>query len=243
MERSPDGKAPVHSPGNSATSPAMSALNDAYDAKQAGYFANPRRDWLDAMAANPDLAVLELGCGAGATGAAALREGRCGTWVGIERQGAAASAAALVLSEVIVGDVDSLEIPYPEASFDLLIMGEVLEHLPDPEATLRRLVRFVKPGGEALASTPNIGHWRIVAGLLAGRFDYDAEGVMDRTHLKWFTPRSLKRAFEQAGLTDVKVQALGWKARSRALTGPLPFRELLWRQIEARGVRDPISAP
>ena len=63
------------------------------------------------------------------------------------------------------------------------------------------------------------------------------QGVMDRTHLKWFTPRSLKRAFEQAGLTDVSVQALGWKSRTRALTAALPLRELLWTQIEARGVR------
>ncbi|MGH7022995.1 MAG: class I SAM-dependent methyltransferase [Caulobacteraceae bacterium] len=214
-------------------------LDGAYDAKAASYFANPRREWLEVMPANPGLAVLELGCGNGATGAAALAEGRCGVWVGIERQGLAASQAARVLSEVIAGDVDSLAIPYAEASFDLLIMGEVLEHLPDPEATLARLVRYVKPGGEVVASTPNIGHWRIVAGLIRGRFDYEAEGVMDRTHLKWFTPRSLRRAFEQAGLARVEVRALGWKGRSRAIAAALPFRQLLWRQIEARGVRSP----
>jgi SAM-dependent methyltransferase len=216
---------------------AQAPLTDAYDAKAAGYFASARRGWIDPMPANPRLAVLELGCGSGATGALALSQGKCGAWVGIERHGPAASAAAAVLSEVIVGDVDSLHLPYAEASFDLLLMGEVLEHLPDPEATLRRLVRFLKPGGQALASTPNIGHWRIVGRLLVGRFDYEAQGVMDRTHLKWFTPRSLKRAFEQAGLADVSVRALGWKASSRALTAALPLRELLWCQIEARGIR------
>jgi 2-polyprenyl-3-methyl-5-hydroxy-6-metoxy-1,4-benzoquinol methylase len=216
----------------------MSAvLDEVYGAKAGAYFASARRGWIDPMPANPRLAVLELGCGSGATGALALGQGKCGTWVGIERHGAAASQAARVLTEVIVGDVDSLDIPCAEASFDLLLMGEVLEHLPDPEATLRRLVRFLKPGGEALASTPNIGHWRIIVGLLAGRFDYEAQGVMDRTHLKWFTPRSLKRAFEQAGLAEVSVQALGWKPHSRALTAALPLRELLWRQIEARGVK------
>jgi SAM-dependent methyltransferase len=216
---------------------ARAHLTDSYDAKRAGYFASARRGWIDLMPANLRLAVLELGCGTGAAGAAALAEGKCGTWVGIERHGAAASRAAQVLTRVIEGDVDSLDLPFAEGSFDLLVMGEVLEHLPDPEATLRRLVRLLKPGGEALASTPNIGHWRIVGRLLIGRFDYQAEGVMDRTHLKWFTPRSLKRAFEQAGLADVRVRALGWKARSRALTAALPLRELLWRQIEACGVR------
>jgi SAM-dependent methyltransferase len=212
-------------------------LADAYDAKAADYFASARRGWIDPMPVNPSLSVLELGCGAGATGALALSQGKCGTWVGIERHGPAAAQAAAVLTDVVVGDIDSLDIPYAEASFDLLLMGEVLEHLPDPEATLRRLARLLKPGGEALASTPNIGHWRIVAGLLAGRFDYEAQGVMDRTHLKWFTPRSLRRAFEDAGLADVRVRALGWKPHSRALTALLPGRELLWRQIEARGVR------
>jgi 2-polyprenyl-3-methyl-5-hydroxy-6-metoxy-1,4-benzoquinol methylase len=215
-------------------------LDAAYEAKTEGYFANARGDWVGPLTPDPARVVLELGCGTGATGALALRDGKCGVWVGIERQGAAAAQAAEVLSEVLVGDVDSLEIPYAEASFDLLMLGEVLEHLPDPEATLRRLTALVKPGGEVLASTPNISHWRVVVGLLAGRFDYQAEGVMDRTHLKWFTPRTLKHAFEQAGLTDVRVQPLGWKPRSRALSAALPMRHLLWRQIEARGVRTPM---
>ena len=216
----------------------MSAvLDEAYDAKAASYFANARRDWVEPMAPDPRRVVLELGCGNGATGALALRQGKCGAWVGIERQGAAAAEAARVLSDVLVGDVDALDIPYAEASFDLLVLGEVLEHLPDPDATLRRLAGLVKPGGEVLASTPNISHWRVIAGLLAGRFDYEAEGVMDRTHLRWFTPRSLKRAFEQAGLTQVRVRALGWRPRSQALIAALPMCHLLWRQIEARGVR------
>jgi uncharacterized protein (TIGR03382 family) len=213
------------------------ALTDAYDAKRAGYFANARRDWVDPLPHDPELRVLELGCGSGATGALALAAVKAGVWVGIERQGAAAEAARAVLSDVIVGDVDALDIRHPEASFDLLVMGEVLEHLPDPEATLARLVRFLKPGGRALASTPNIAHWRIVARLVAGRFDYEAEGVMDRTHLKWFTPASLKRAFEAAGLAEVTVGPLGWKPRNLALTRPLPARHLLWPQLEARGVK------
>jgi SAM-dependent methyltransferase len=215
----------------------MTLARDAYDAKTDDYFANARRDWIDPMPVDRDLKALELGCGSGATGALALSQGKCGAWVGIERHGPAAAMAAGVLTEVIVGDVDSLDIPHAEESFDLLVMGEVLEHLPDPEATLRRLTRFLRLGGVALASTPNIGHWRVVAGLIGGRFDYEAEGVMDRTHLKWFTPRSLKRAFEQAGLTDVRVRPLGWKSASIALTAALPSGHLLWRQIEARGVK------
>jgi 2-polyprenyl-3-methyl-5-hydroxy-6-metoxy-1,4-benzoquinol methylase len=213
----------------------MSALADVYEAKPAAYFASARRDWLDPLPPNPHLRVLELGCGAGATGAAALAEGKCGVWIGIERHGSAAAQAAHVLTQVIEGDISELDLGLAEASFDLLVMGEVLEHLPDPEAVLARLVRYLKPGGTALASTPNIAHWQVVAGLLAGRFDYEAEGVMDRTHLKWFTPRSLKGAFESAGLTGVSVDPLGWKSGTRLVGRTLPFGYLLWRQMAARG--------
>jgi SAM-dependent methyltransferase len=215
----------------------VDALTGAYQAKPETYYGAARRDWLDRMPRDGALRVLELGCGSGATGALALSLGKCGEWVGIERHGPAATKAAGALTQVIEGDIDSLELPFAGESFDLLVMGEVLEHLPDPDAVLARLVRFLKPGGRALASTPNIGHWRIVASLVAGRFDYEAEGVMDRTHLKWFTPRSLKRAFEAAGLTKVCVEPLGWSTRDRALASGLPFRHLLWRQIEARGVK------
>ncbi|HEY1446908.1 MAG TPA: class I SAM-dependent methyltransferase, partial [Caulobacteraceae bacterium] len=189
----------------------VDALAGAYEAKSEAYYGAARRDWLDQMPHDRNLRVLELGCGSGATGALALSEGRCVAWgVAIERHGPAATQAACVLTQVIEGDIDRLDLPLAEEGFDLLVMGQVLEHLPNPEAVLARLARFLKPAGVALASTPNIGHWRSVAGLVAGRFDYEAEGVMDRTHLKWFTPRSLRRAFEGAGLTDVSVTPLGW---------------------------------
>jgi SAM-dependent methyltransferase len=215
----------------------VEALAQAYEAKPESYFTNARRDWLDPMPRDPSLRVLELGCGNGATGALALAEGKCGAWVGIERHSPAAAEAGRTLTQVFEGDIDRLDLPLVDGSFDLLVMGEVLEHLPDPEAVLIRLVRFLKPSGVALASTPNIGHWRIVASLVAGRFDYEAQGVMDRTHLKWFTPKSLKRAFEAAGLIEVGVRPLGWSCRAQVLSGALPFHHLLWRQLEARGVK------
>ena len=215
----------------------VDALAGAYQAKPETYYANARRDWLDPMPRDKTLRVLELGCGSGATGALALSQGKCSVWVGIERHGPAAAEAAQVLTQVIEGDIDRLDLTLDDESFDLLAMGEVLEHLPDPDAVLARLVRYLKPGGAVVASTPNISHWRIIAGLLAGRFDYEAEGVMDRTHLKWFTPSSLKWLFQTAGLTEVRVSPLGWSGWSRTASAALPFTRLLWRQIEARGVK------
>jgi 2-polyprenyl-3-methyl-5-hydroxy-6-metoxy-1,4-benzoquinol methylase len=149
----------------------------------------------------------------------------------------AAKRAADVLTQVLTGNIDAIDLPFPPDTFDLLILGDVLEHLVDPGASLARLVPLLKPGGQVLASVPNIAHWQVVAGLILGRFDYTDQGVMDRTHLRWFTPKSLRALLESAGLETDRVQALGWRRRSRVITSVLPFRSLLWRQIEARGRR------
>ena len=216
----------------------MTAGSDAaYHAKPAAYYANARRDWLRALPRRAELAVLEIGCGSGATGALALSEGLCRRWVGVERHGPAATEAEGVLTSVHAGDVESLELPYPESSFDVLVMGEVLEHLREPAAALIRLAKFVRPGGLALASTPNVGHWRVIAGLALGRFDYEDEGVMDRTHLRWFTPASLAEMFAAAGFTDVAVNGMGWREPLRSISRALPFHHLLWRQIELKAVK------
>ncbi len=212
-------------------------LATAYGAKVDDYFAGARREWIDPLPVDRGLSILEVGCGAGATGALALRDGKCGTYVGIEMFSAAAQAAREVLSAVHVGNVDTIDLPFAPETFDILICGDVLEHLVDPEASLRRLIPLLKPGGRVFASMPNIAHWEVVLGLLRGRFDYTDQGVMDRTHLRWFTPRSMRRLFERAGFAVERVEALGWKPRSRALTAAVPFRHLLWRQIDLRGRR------
>jgi len=212
-------------------------LASAYGAKEGDYFAGARREWIDPLPVDRSLSILEVGCGAGATGALALREGKCGTYIGIEMFAAAAAQAAKALTAVHVGNVDTIELPFAPETFDILICGDVLEHLVDPEASLRRLIPLLKRGGQVIASVPNLAHWEVVLGLVRGRFDYTDQGVMDRTHLRWFTPRSLRRLFESAGFEAERVEALGWKARSRTLTALLPFRHLLWRQIDLRGRR------
>jgi SAM-dependent methyltransferase len=206
-----------------------------YGAKAAGYFAAARREWVDPLSPDPDLKVLELGCGAGATGALALSQGKCGAWIGVEMHGPSARAAAAVLTAVHAGDVETLELPYAAETFDLLVCGDVLEHLVDPAAALARLAPLLKTGGRLLASTPNIAHWQVIASLVMGRFDYADQGVMDATHLRWFTPTSLGRLVQGAGLTVERIGPLGWKRRSRVIAAALPMNHLLWRQIEVRG--------
>jgi SAM-dependent methyltransferase len=212
-------------------------LGDLYRDKAEDYFTNARRDYVAAMPDAPAAAVLELGCGSGATGALALAQGKAGTWVGIEMFEPMARRALSVLTAVHVGDVERLELPYPPASFDALVCSEVLEHLADPEAALRRLVRLLKPGGRVYASVPNLSHWRIVLGLLRGRFEYQERGAMDRTHLRWFTPASFKSLFEACGVEVDHLAPVGSRSALRAWISRIPLEHLLWFQIDLRGRR------
>ena len=174
-------------------------LQAAYATKPASYFAGARADFVSRLPGDASASVLEIGCGTGATGALALRDSRCGRYVGVELFEAAANEARGVLSEVITGNVETLSFDFAPASFDAIIFSEVLEHLVEPAAAVKRLARFVRPGGLLLASSPNIAHWRVIRELAHGRFDAADRGVFDRTHLRWFTPQTFSAMFEAAG--------------------------------------------
>ena len=177
-----------------------------YAVKPASYFSNARADFVDRLPRDPSAQILEVGCGTGATGALALSEGRCGRYVGIELFETAAAQAREELSEVVTGNVETLSFDWQPATFDAVIFSEVLEHLVEPGEVLKKLARFVRPGGLLLASSPNISHWRVIRELLMGRFLLTDQGVLDRTHLRWFTPESYAELAERAGF---EVEEIG----------------------------------
>jgi SAM-dependent methyltransferase len=208
-----------------------------YETKDASYFGMARADYVDALPADPGAAVLEIGCSDGATGALALAHGKCGRYCGVELFPTPAARAAARLTEVVVGDVEELDLPWPPATFDALILSEVLEHLRDPWALLSRVRTVLRPGALVFASTPNVAHRDMIAMLLRGRWDLESFGPRDATHLRWFTPSSLRAAFEQAGFVVDSVTPLGglgrWSGRlDRILAGRL--RHLWHRQIDLR---------
>ena len=181
------------------------ALSRHYAQKDAAYFNGARHDFVARLPQDAGAAILEVGCGTGATGVAAFAAGRAARYVGIEIDPASAESARAVLNEVLIGDVERLELPWQPATFDALILSEVLEHLVDPWAVLARLARVVRPGGMVLASSPNVAHWRLIRELVCGHFRLTDRGVLDRTHLRWFTPESFAAMFEGAGFTVERV--------------------------------------
>lgn len=177
-----------------------------HDAKPEGYFTGERSDIVGMLPTGLNSAVLELGCGAGGTGRAVLASGKAGRYVGLEIEAAAADEARRHLSEVIVGDIHQLDLSDLTGAFDALIISEVLEHLVDPWASLRRLADCLKPGAMVYVSSPNVSHWQVIRMLVRGDFSYQDAGVLDRTHLRWFTPSTYRALVEGAGLDVISVE-------------------------------------
>jgi len=149
--------------------------------------------------------VLELGPASGYM-SQVLREHDCAV-IGIELDPQLALQAAEVCERVIVGDLDALDLDKElgDDSFDVIVAADVLEHLRDPLAALQRLRRFLRSDGYFVVSLPNVAHASVRLALLQGRFQYRELGLMDRTHLRFFTHDTITQLFDEAELAIVEV--------------------------------------
>ncbi len=149
--------------------------------------------------------VLDVGCGAGVMGQELKKRG-VPEVVGIEINPAIAEEARSRLDRVLVGDVEAMELPFPEHYFDAIVYGDVLEHLHDPWTLLSRHKRHLAEGGCIICSIPNAGHMSVVKNLLAGKWEYQPAGIMDRTHLRFFTLAEMRTMLENAGFSVNQVK-------------------------------------
>lgn len=152
--------------------------------------------------------VLDLGCATGQL-AKVLRERGCDV-VGIEADPDAAKLAAEHCSAVIVGDVEELDLGLElgERRFDVIVAGDVLEHLKKPEETLASLRPFLDRNGCLITSVPNVGHGSVRLALLGGSFPYAELGLLDDTHLRFYTRSSLLAMLEAAGFAPIHVETI-----------------------------------
>jgi 2-polyprenyl-3-methyl-5-hydroxy-6-metoxy-1,4-benzoquinol methylase len=190
--------------------------------------------------------ILELGCSAGALGAALKRRAapRPLTIVGVELDPAYAATAAERLDRVVVADAETfLSGPAPaEAPFDCLVAADVLEHLADPWTALRRAAELVRPGGTVVVSVPNVLFFGALLRLVRERrWPRDAEGVFDGTHLRWFSRTDAEDLLRSAGLRDIATEPRYWvegaQLRRRRLLARTPLGPFLPLQHIVTGVR------
>jgi 2-polyprenyl-3-methyl-5-hydroxy-6-metoxy-1,4-benzoquinol methylase len=183
-----------------------------YEQKDQEYFNLARTDVLPMVPVCQRL--LDVGCGSGATSAMIKQQGICSEAVGIELFEDAATVARTRLDRVITGDISTMDLPFEDHSFDVILCLDVLEHTVDPWSVLRKLRRLIKPGGVLIASIPNIAFAPVILKILCNRFAYEDSGVLDRTHLRFFTLHTIRELFEQSGYTIQRIErnrARGWK--------------------------------
>jgi SAM-dependent methyltransferase len=190
-----------------------------YSDKDERYFSGARREIEPLLPVRAER-VLELGCGAGATLAWLKASGRVGHAAGIEIFAPAAERARLAADVVYRMDVERDPMPAGLGRVDLILCLDVLEHLVDPWGTVDRLVRdHLDVGGTIVVSLPNLRHHSVLRPLLLhGRWDYQDDGPMDRTHLRYFTRRTAVQLLTHPLLDAPHCVAAGfepgtWKRR------------------------------
>ena len=153
-----------------------------------------------------DKRILDVGCAAGNL-AEVLSERGCRV-TGIELDPEAARRAEGNCERVIVGDVEHLDLgaELDEGSFDVVLFGDVLEHLKDPLNTLKRLKTFLSAEGCVVTSIPNVAHGSVRLALMQGRFRYRSLGLLDATHLRFFTRESVEQLFKDAGFLITELR-------------------------------------
>lgn len=166
---------------------------------------------------NPDLLAIlpvvdrlvEVGCSTGALARAYRERHPQAHWLGLEIDPDYGAAARRHCQEVLVGDVEQLlEDPAMAELFqaDCWIFGDSLEHLRDPWRVLRQVHGLLPEGGSVCACIPNAQHWSLQARLCLGQFVYEESGLLDRTHLRWFTPTTMAALFQDNGFRLVHTQ-------------------------------------
>jgi 2-polyprenyl-3-methyl-5-hydroxy-6-metoxy-1,4-benzoquinol methylase len=170
----------------------------------AGYYGDPRPE-IAALVPPAGRRVLDVGCGSGALGLLLKSRGHVVT--GLELVPDAAEHARRYLDHVTVADVETGGFPFSPGSFDVVILADVLEHLIDPWRTVRQAAELLAPTGCVVASVPNVQNIDVLRRLIRGRWDYRERGILDRGHLRFFTLRTLRRLFDDAGLRLTRTVA------------------------------------
>lgn len=142
-------------------------------------------------------AVLDVGCSNGALGKVLKQRNPNRIIYGIEKEPEFAGQAEKVLDRIFVGDVESVEI---SGQYEGIIYGDVLEHLQNPQKILLKHIEHLDPGGWVVVSVPNVRHISVIWNLLKGDWPLNSRGIFDRSHLRWFTRKSLYRMLRECGL-------------------------------------------
>ena len=177
-------------------------------AKPAGYYSNKRSEMVSLIPLT-STKILDCGCGEGYFAEEVKRQFVSSEVWGLELDEASAEIAREKIHAVLQGDLAETIGQLPENYFDCITFNDVLEHLVNPYEILTRLRMNLSPNGVIVCSIPNVRYWRVFKKYVFGKnFRYEDNGVMDRTHLRFFTKRSINEMFEDLNFEVIIMKGL-----------------------------------
>ena len=154
--------------------------------------------------------VLDIGCAQGYLDEYLTKKLNC-VVTGIELDAKAAQKAKKFCKKIFIGDIEKIlqESQLGNEKFDIILLADVLEHLKEPERVLQEVKKYLKSEGSVIVSLPNIAYFQIRCKILLGSFEYTDRGILDCTHLKFFTRHSMNKMFSRCGLDITKQIPVG----------------------------------
>lgn len=207
--------------------------------RSGGYFRNLRPE-LAQYVPMATQRLLDVGCGGGDFARSLKRRGVKEVY-GVETELRACEIARQLLDGAICGSIETIELPWPDGFFDCIVFGDVLEHLYDPTAVLRKVSRVLAEDGIILMSIPNVRFCDVLRMLGNGRWQYMDAGILDRTHVRFFTAHEMRRMVRHAGLEVLDMGALSFlhdEMLPRNEDGSVPLGRLTYHPIDDADYRD-----
>src|SRR5690606_19949202 len=201
-----------------------------YNNKPKGYYNNDRPEMLKYLPEHTTR-VLDIGCSDGSFGKMIKDEIKAEVW-GIEYRQEEALKAGKVLDNIFSGPCEKLIDELPDNFFDVIYFNDILEHLEDPYNVLKEVKSKLKKEGVIISSIPNIRYYKAILSLIFNKdWKYKAQGVMDKTHLRFFTGKSIKRMFEDLGYNVLTHEGINRSSSIRPIIFNIPF---LFTQMDIR---------
>ncbi len=209
------------------------------DARKNDYFRQERRD-VETLVPKDALKILDVGCGEGILGRRLLAKGAREV-IGIELTPDVCERAKNNLTGVLCGNVEKIDLSFDEGYFDCMIFADILEHLIDPLSMLKKLRNNLSGSGVVVASIPNVRYYGILSMLAQGRWKYEDFGILDRTHVRFFTKIEIDTLFRDAGyeitgMTE-NIDPV-YKRLSDPYSGEITFGRVTLRGLSPEEIRD-----
>ena len=160
------------------------------------YFIHERKD-VAKLVSEKAMKILDVGCAAGGLIKTLKNQNPIRNIIGIELNEGAAKIASQFADDIVVANVENHIFNFKNKEFDCIIFADILEHLKEPEKILDKFKKYLKSDGELIVSIPNINNYEILENLVNGKWEYKNAGILDKTHLRFFTKASFKKVLNE----------------------------------------------